>query len=324
MIDILLATYNGEKYIDKQIKSLVTQSRDDLDCDLRLIIRDDGSTDSTVDIIRKRLDYYRTRRDNPIEVHIIEDDKNTGSPSANFQKLLQISSADYVMFSDQDDMWYRRKTEVTYKRMKELEQRYGSDIPLMVHTDLALMDENGRKLADSFYDYQKLPREDRLENLIIQNTVTGCTVMLNRAAVDLVKQAPASEMVLMYDHFAAIVVAATGHISFIDEPLIRYRQHSGNSVGAHAADSMDEYKARFDTGRQGFLRDMDLSYRQVGYIVRRYGDSIRAAQGEEVVSLMEQYSNLIMASKTEKLKFFQKFGVYKNGTLKKAVQMLWC
>ena len=68
-IDILLATYNGGEFIDKQIKSLVTQDRDDLDIDLRLIIRDDGSTDNTLDIIKKRLEYYRAKRENPMEVH---------------------------------------------------------------------------------------------------------------------------------------------------------------------------------------------------------------------------------------------------------------
>ena len=124
-IDILLATYNGEKYIDKQIKSLVTQDRDGLDAELRLIIRDDGSTDSTMDIIRKRLEYYRTKRENPIEVHILDDNTPTGSPSGNFVKLLNVTNADYVMFSDQDDMWYRRKVKTTFECMKKLEKKYG-------------------------------------------------------------------------------------------------------------------------------------------------------------------------------------------------------
>ena len=324
MIDILLATYNGEKFIDKQLKSLLTQSRDELDDDLRLVIRDDGSTDNTVNIIKKRLEYYRAKREDPMEVHIIEDDNNTGSPSANFMKLLKVSKADYIMFSDQDDMWYRRKTEETYRKMKKLERIYGTDKPLMVHSDLSLMDENGKKITESFYEYQNLPKKDKLSSLMIQNTVTGCTVMMNRAAADLVSQAPASEMLLMYDHYAAILVAATGHIGFVDDPLIRYRQHSGNQVGAHAAGSKDEYKMRFNMGRDKFLKDMDLSYRQVGFILKRYGDLIKTTKGEEVYEMMKEYSNLVMAGKIEKIEFFQKYGVYKNGAIKKMVQMIWC
>ena len=324
MIDILLATYNGERFIDKQIKSLVTQSRDTLDQELRLIIRDDGSTDNTLEIIKNRVEYYRARRESPMEVHILDDKKPTGSPSGNFMRLLRLSQADYVMFSDQDDMWYRRKTEETYACMRKLEEKYGKTTPLLVHTDLSLMDENGKKIAASFYDYQKLPREDSLAQLLIQNTVTGCTVMMNKAAVELLKEAPSSEMLLMYDHYAAILVAATGHIAFIDEPLIRYRQHSGNIVGAHAADTIDEYKARFSLGRDKFLKDMDQSYRQAGYIARRYEKEILAASGQETLDMMKEYSELIMAGKVERMNFFQKYKVYKNGALKKAIQMLWC
>ena len=324
MIDILLATYNGEKYIDRQIKSLVTQDRDNLDTDLRLIIRDDASSDNTIPIIKKRVEYYKNKRTNPMEVHIISDGKPSGSPAANFMKLLSLSNADYVMFSDQDDMWYRRKTEATYEFMKKQEEKYGKNTPILVHTDLSLMNADGKKVAASFYEYQKLPREDRLSTLLIQNTVTGCTMMLNRKAAELLKRAPASEMILLHDHYAAVLVAATGHVELLDEALIRYRQHDGNVVGAHAAGSKEEYKNRFSLGRGKFLADMDLSYRQAGYIVKRYENEIREAKGEETLEMLREYSNLIMAGKMERIEFFQKYNVFKNGTIKKAVQMLWC
>ena len=324
MIDILLATYNGGKYIDRQIKSLLTQNRENLDTELRLIIRDDGSSDDTVDIIKKRLEYYKLKRDDNMEVRMITDGNPSGSPAANFMKLLQASNADYVMFSDQDDMWYRRKTEATYEFMKKQEQKYGKDVPILVHTDLSLMNAEGRKIAESFYDYQKLPREDRLSTLLIQNTVTGCTMMMNKAAAKLLKQAPVSEMILIHDHYAAVLVAATGHVAFLDEALIRYRQHDGNVVGAHAAGSRAEYKNRFSLGRDKFLADMDLSYRQAGFIVKRYEDVIRKAKGEETVNMLKEYSDLILAGKMERVAFFQKYNVYKNGAVKKAVQMLWC
>ncbi|MBR3041555.1 MAG: glycosyltransferase family 2 protein [Eubacterium sp.] len=324
MVDILLATYNGEKYIDRQIKSLVTQDRDSMDTDIRILIRDDGSTDKTLDIINKRLEYYRAKRPNPMEVVISQDRKPTGSPAANFMKLLSLSDAEYVMFSDQDDMWYRRKTAVTYNYMKRCEEKYGKETPILVHSDLSLMNAEGKKIADSFYDYQKLPKDDRLSTLLIQNTVTGCTMMLNKAAADLLRQAPAEEMLLMHDHYAAILIAATGKVKLIDEALIRYRQHSQNIVGAHAAGSRAEYKERFDLGRGKFLQDMDLSYRQAGYILKRYEKYIREAKGEDTVTMLREYSELIMADKLQRMEFFQKYGVYKNGLVKKAVQMIWC
>ncbi|MBR6403836.1 MAG: glycosyltransferase family 2 protein [Eubacterium sp.] len=324
MIEILLATYNGERYIDKQIKSLLTQDRDGIDEEVRVLIRDDGSTDGTLDVIRKRLNYYRERRNDLIDVKILEDRVPSGSPAANFMKLLSVSAADYVMFSDQDDMWYRRKMKMTYECMKEQERKYGKDTPILVHSDLSLMDETGRKIADSFYEYQKLPKTDSLEQLLIQNTVTGCTMMLNRAAAELLKKAPVSEMILMHDHYAAVLVAATGHIKLVDDALIRYRQHSGNVVGAHQAGGREEYKLRFDLGRDRFLKDMDKSYRQAGFILKRYEKEIREMKGQETVDLLRDYSNLIMAGKLERMEFFQKHGIYKNGAIKKAVQLFWC
>ncbi|MEE3399630.1 MAG: glycosyltransferase, partial [Eubacterium sp.] len=117
-IDILMATYNGAEFVDKQIKSLVTQSEDGLISSsgekIRLIIRDDGSTDNTLEIIKKRVEYTKAKRENPMEVKILDDTKHTGSPTQCFMKLLSIATGDYVMFSDQDDMWYRRKTETTF------------------------------------------------------------------------------------------------------------------------------------------------------------------------------------------------------------------
>jgi len=331
-IDILVATYNGEEFVDKQIKSLVTQSEDGIISSsgkrIRLFIRDDGSTDRTLDIVKKRLEYYKERRENPMEVRILDDTKHTGSPTESFMKLLNVATGDYIMFSDQDDMWYRRKTETTFEKMKSCEEKYGKDTPILVHTDLSLMNEKGQRIAESFFDYQKLPREegvrDSISSLLIQNTVTGCTMMMNRAAADLLREAPASEMLLMYDHFAAILVAATGHVAFIDQPLIRYRQHSKNAVGAHAAGSVAEYKTRFSFGREKFLKDMDLSYRQTGYILKRYEERIRERSGQKTVDMMKEYSELIMAGKREKIEFFQKYGVYKNGAIKKLVQMIWC
>ena len=88
-----------------------------------------------------------------MEVKILDDTKHTGSPTESFMKLLSVATGDYVMFSDQDDMWYRRKTEATFAKMKKCEEKYGKDTPILVHTDLSLMDEDGRKIAESFFDY---------------------------------------------------------------------------------------------------------------------------------------------------------------------------
>lgn len=221
MIDILMATYNGEKYIEEQINSILNQTTSDW----KLYIRDDGSSDNTVDIIEKFVQRY------PDKIFFIKDNKKGLGAKLNFGELIKMSSSDYCMFCDQDDVWINDKIEKTLREMNNMESKYGKNTPILIHTDLLVVNENLEIIDNSFFKYQGInPNRNSLNNLLFSNTVTGCTMMLNKELTKLIKIIPEESM--MHDWWIALVAAYLGKIYTINEPTIMYRQHSNNTLGA--------------------------------------------------------------------------------------------
>ena len=220
MVDIIMATYNGSKYIEQQIDSIISQTY----TNWRLYIRDDGSTDNTVEIIKRYLKKYKNK------IILIEDEKKGLGSKMNFAELMKYVESDYCMFADQDDFWLEDKVEVSLKKMKELENKL-IDKPILVHSDLKVVDENLNIINESFFKYQNInPEHNKLNNLFVWNTVTGCTAMLNRELIRLCKNIP--ENCVMHDWWIALVASSMGMIYTIRDQTILYRQHSNNTLGA--------------------------------------------------------------------------------------------
>lgn len=224
VIDILLATYNGEKYIAEQIESILAQSN----TQWKLLIHDDGSTDATVEIIKN----YEQRF--PDKIHFINDGVTAGGADANFSHLMNISTSPYIMFCDQDDFWEADKVTVSLEAMASLEKEYGSNIPLLIHTDMSVVREDLNAIHPSYWSYQGLRSRlfqppTGLNRLLLQNVVTGCTAMFNRELLRLALPMPKD--VVMHDWWVALVASAFGVIHTIDQQTIRYRQHNGNTLG---------------------------------------------------------------------------------------------
>jgi glycosyltransferase involved in cell wall biosynthesis len=220
-VDIAIATYNSEAFIREQLDSLVAQTH----TRQRWLIRDDGSADDTVRILGDYLD------DNAMERVVLEDDLGHLGACMNFSRILGETSSDYVMCCDHDDVWLPEKIEKTLKKMKSVEQKHGRDVPAMIHTDMKIVSLELNPIAESYRRYQKLPpKNNSLNRLLVQNVVSGCTVMVNRALMDLAMPLPPNA--IMHDHWFALVAAALGVISYIPEPTMLYRQHAGNYIGA--------------------------------------------------------------------------------------------
>ncbi len=221
MIAILLATYNGEQYLRQQLDSLLGQTFKDI----HLYVRDDGSTDTTPQIIRE----YARRH---LNITVLEEgEKNMGS-KWNFEHLLRAAHADYYMFCDQDDVWLPNKIELSLLKMRQMEEYYG-DIPLLVHTDLMVVDNKMKVMAKSFWKYSYLSPQLVDRNIYymgISNSVTGCTILMNEKA----KKAslPFHQHVLMHDAWVALCVMKYGKINYIETPTVLYRQHGNNVLGA--------------------------------------------------------------------------------------------
>ena len=219
---ILLATYNGEAYLQEQLRSLMDQSHKAF----TLYIHDDDSTDETSAIIKK------FQKKHPSKIHYFDDDVTLKTAAGNFNYLLQKVDADYFMFCDQDDIWFSDKVERTLHAMRALEEKH-QDQPCMLFSDLEVVDEQGKTIADSLWRGQKLSPQliyDTKEILAL-NVVTGCTIMINNSAKAVVSPIPAQD--IEHDHWIAIHLSKYGYSAFIDAPLMKYRQHSSNTLGAN-------------------------------------------------------------------------------------------
>lgn len=308
MIDILLAAYNGEKYLSQQIDSILAQS----DSEWHLYICDDGSDDRTYDIA---LDYARRY---PERITAQKNEAPSGSACANFMGMLKQSRAEYVMFSDQDDFWQPDKIRLTLEKMKEMEQAYG-DCPLLVHTDMEIVDSELNRISPSFMRFQGLnPKCDTLNRLLCQNNVTGCTVMMNRALAELVRDAPAADM-LMHDWWIALVAAAFGQIGFVDKPLSKYRQHGGNQLGAVNNGNIAGVK-RIVKNSVYTKKRVSATYEQAKGFYKCY-ESLLDRREEKIV---ENYLDIPRHLKLLRIILLIKYGFLKQNFIAAVGQLIFC
>lgn len=220
--EVLMATCNGERFLDQQIVSILGQTV----LPERVLVADDRSSDHTLE----RLQYWRLHSTVPIEVLPPAGPERLGS-CRNFERLLQASSAPYVMLADQDDLWDPDKAQRLLHQMVMQEQYRGSEQPLLVHADLRLIDAEGQALAPSFHRYQGLhPTRQSLLEIGLQNVVTGCSSLLNRACV--LRALPFPPEAVLHDWWLALVAAQGSGLMYLSEPCVSYRQHRSNVVGA--------------------------------------------------------------------------------------------
>jgi glycosyltransferase involved in cell wall biosynthesis len=228
-IAILLPTWNGERFLRAQVDSLLAQDYPDF----IIVCRDDGSRDASPAIIAD----YAARF--PQRFHIVPADGRNLGASGSFAWLMDyvlthkaalgLASA-WVMPSDQDDVWHADKLRRSMAHMQAL-QAESPGLPLLVHGDLEVVDESLATIAPSFVRYQGLqPLRNRFARLLVSNTVTGCTALCNEALLR--RALPIPPAALMHDWWLALVAGAFGRLSFIDAPLLQYRQHGANTIGA--------------------------------------------------------------------------------------------
>lgn len=232
LILVLLPTYNGQAFLSEQIDSILSQTHQHM----LLVCRDDGSTDESDAILVSYAQRFPTR-----VVHIQDGLGNLGA-SASFSTLMTwaleryAGSTDdnrvFVALADQDDIWHPERLESCLQRMT-CEQTYSIDLPLLVHSDLRVVNSDGEELAPSFMKFQGLnPQRTSLAAQLVSNTVTGCTSLMN---MPLLRQAlPIPGEAVMHDWWLSLVASAFGRICYIDRVLVDYRQHGRNTIGAKA------------------------------------------------------------------------------------------
>lgn len=215
-VDILLATYNGEAFLSRQLDSIAGQTYGAW----HLLVRDDGSTDNTIRIIKE----FQSKHSN--RVTLLEDELGSLGATGNFSALMEASTASYIAFCDQDDIWLPEKVDVMMKRMKLVEQ--SPSLPVFLFSDLSMIDDSGALLAESLWQAENLhPERVKLNQLLVQNVPYGCASMINRALLELA--VPVADEALLHDHWTVLLASSCGFVDYISTPTIRHRIHDSNA-----------------------------------------------------------------------------------------------
>ena len=219
-IEILMATYNGEKYIKEQINSIINQTY----TNWKLLIRDDGSKDKTVKIIKE----YEKKDD---RIKLLEDNRGNLGFVKNFEELTKNSKEKYVMFSDQDDYWLENKLEIYINELNKLLKEEIEE-PLLLHSNSFVCDDNLEIIKEKFIVSKEVLRYKE-KNYFFSYTVQGSTALLNRKLIDI--GLPFLESVTLHDRYFHLLAEFFGKRVFIDKSLIKYRQHLNNKIGAKSS-----------------------------------------------------------------------------------------
>lgn len=214
-VNILMSTYNGERFLAEQLDSILAQTYQEW----QLLIRDDGSSDRTRDIIKNYC--LKDQR-----IHFVNENESANyGVIKSFFSLLKYEKADFYFFSDQDDIWLPNKLDISLTQAG----KYDTDKPLLVYTDLKVVNSKLEVLHESMIRTQSHHANTQLVQELTENTVTGGTALINHA---LAEQWRTTENLLMHDWYLALVASALGNLVYIDSPTELYRQHEDNVLGA--------------------------------------------------------------------------------------------
>lgn len=305
-VQILLTTYNGSRYIREMIDSIILQDYQDW----QLVLSDDGSTDESLEILEE----YAGKM--PDKIIHYESGMQFGNAQKHFMHLLRVfHDAPYIMFCDQDDVWHKDKIRKTLDKMQQIET--DASKPVLVHTDLRVVDQQLSEIAPSFCMQSALDgNRVKLNQLLVQNVVTGCTTMINHALAVLACRDVPDGAMLMHDWWLALLASATGTVGFLNEATIDYRQHGNNSVGAKNVYSLRYLLNRLmsNSMRQGLAN----SASQAECFAECYFDVLSEKNRE----LVEAFSNTRKQGLLGRDITYLRYRLFKNGFLRVVIQFL--
>lgn len=261
-VAVLLSTYNGNKYLDELLDSIYKQ---DLNGEIIVCIRDDGSKDNTRDIVlnwKEKLD-----------ISLFEG-KNVG-PRDSFKELLRNAPlCDYYAFCDQDDIWHKDKLSSAVAMLQQQE----GNVPLLYYCNTSLVDQNGNILK---HTRDNCKPKLKYENLIVQNPALGCEMVFNNELRQIMEQIT-FDYYYMHDVVAIEVAALFGKIIYDMQPRMDYRQHVESVTQGH-----DKIKRFFDRIDFWFFQDNISISKQAKEILQRYPD----VKDKEALQSVAGYKN---------------------------------
>lgn len=289
-INIVMSTYNGEQFLAEQIDSIQQQTFKDW----QLLIRDDGSSDQTPEIIKSFV------AQDPRIIFINEHDCENLGVVKNFFTLIKHDKADYYFFSDQDDVWLEDKLET----MLAVARQYPDQLPLLVYTDLCVVNQNLQVMNQSMIRSQSHHANTELVQELTENTVTGGVAMINHA---LAEQWRTLDNIIMHDWYLALLAAAIGKLVYIDQPGELYRQHDNNVLGART------FTKRLKTWLSGPSKMLE-KYWWLIHASQAQADKILQENelGDEQEAVIRNYIALERLSLSQRIRVLRQYKYAKN------------
>lgn len=320
MITVLVAAYQGEKYLEEQLDSILNQTIKDL----HVLISDDGSTDGTWELGRQ----YAARYPGRVRCfrHPHEEERADALPpgnpasrvlnpaAANFFWLMSRAEGDYIMLSDQDDVWREDKAERLLYHMKKAEKKWGADVPVLLYSDARVADRELKEIAPSFLKYQHInPSRTGLNEILVENPATGGAMMFNGSLLAYVAQAP--RQCMMHDWWIALTASCFGHVVCVKEPLYSYRQHGKNTVGAKRTGSLADMKERMNRGEQ-VREQYNRMFTQASCFLEQFGSRLTKRQKE----ILRAYLSLPCQGLGGRMKTVRRYHFYKSSRIQTVAQ----
>ncbi len=291
-IEVLMAVCNSVHYIEEQIYSIYNQTLKPV----RLIISDDSSEDGSIALLKDLELRYKGW------LQLLPQTRKLGC-SANFGRLMEYSKSNYIALADQDDLWDPDKLEECFLACLEQEKLYTSKTPILVHSDLRVINSRRKIIASSYFEFQSLQSDrNSVDDLIMQNIVTGCSTFLNRSLLNIVLPLPKEN--IMHDAWLGLVASKKGIIYFLPKPLLSYRQHNTNLIGAYGSGYKYFFSRLLDLIQNKLISKVRLSYLKAKIFHDRFG-------GDEPLILIYQKSNIFT-----RLSFLIHFRMRKHGFLR--------
>lgn len=300
MIEVLLATYNSGANLKAQIDSILAQTF----TDWRLLIRDAGSTDGTLEVIDEYV------RHHPGMIRLVGVEKGA-SAVRNFSELMRASEADYMMFCDHDDVWLPDKMEASMSALAEARNAQEEEMPLLVFTDSSIVDENLKMLAPSMLEYQRLDpvKGIAFPRLLIQNVPSGHAMLFNRALCQLASPIP--DGAVMHDHWVSLVAAAFGRIIYVARSTVLYRQHQHNVFGAFNY-GLSSFVRKLRQGRGRLRERLFNECRQASLFLSTFHNRLTP----EKLAILEAFSAFPEMGFWRRLTILRRHGIWKTGFLR--------
>jgi glycosyltransferase involved in cell wall biosynthesis len=297
-VDILMATYNGERFVGEQIESIQRQTYQNW----RLLVSDDCSSDGTLNVVKA----YAAKDS---RISVVSEGVRYGGAKENFFSLMRYSSAPYFMFCDQDDVWLPEKVALELDEVR----KFSTDKPLAVYTDMKVVDENLKEIVPSFLDQErKRDIEGNLCKMLSISSVAGCTLLGNAVLRDMVAETDSSAA-LMHDWWLSLVAASCGTIQYIDETTNLYRQHADNEVGAEGYSFLVKVRGYRESRRKYWL-----SCKQAAAILEEYGDCMH----NDAYKVVSAYAAQLHQGRFKSLEMLSRVGLLKEGAGRLAGQIL--